>query len=652
MNRLLFDIEGNGLLPELTTIHCIAAVDPDTKQWFDWKPDQLPQALETLEKADRLCAHSGIGYDFPALEKIFKFKVPIEKQEDSVVMARLIRANVKDTDFELVKAKRMPGKLVGKHTLEAWGYRLGVRKTEYTGGWDIWTPQMHSYMVDDVGVLLALWEYLKPDSYSQQAISLEHRIARLVRKIEEEGWPFDTEAAAKLHVELLGKREKIAKELIAEFGSWYKPKKVDKQGLPVEFTPKVNSKKFGYVAGQKCTPIEKVTFNPSSRQHIEKKLRHLGWEPQEFTDSGQAKLSDEVLESIAADYPQASKLVEYLLLDKRLGQLAEGEQAWLQKVGSDGKMHGAINPFGTVHGRASHFNPNMGQVPATKSPYGKECRSLFYVPEGWEGVGADQGGLQLRALSHYLHPFDGGAYFDKALTGDPHWLHSQAFSLVGQDEQRDKSNGLHEVIRELGGKRLGYARIFGCFPPKAGSIIRDVCTTARQKNPEWGWLYDKYFGKGQSNRSVGELVLGEFDKTLNLDKLQERLRSGMGYRGPSRDKMFYKHIPGLDGRWVPCRSEHSALNFLLSSAEAIICKQWVCDADDEMQRRGYTFGWNGDYTFMGWIHDEVQGAAKKGLEKELGEVFVKTAVEAGEKLGFRVPLASEYKLGRTWADTH
>ena len=48
-----------------------------------------------------------------------------------------------------------------------------------------------------------------------------------------------------------------------------------------------------------------------------------------------------------------------------------------------GLLRHTINPNGTVTGRASHFGPNLAQVPATRAPYGKECRELFTVPPGY-----------------------------------------------------------------------------------------------------------------------------------------------------------------------------------------------------------------------------------------------------------------------------
>jgi DNA polymerase-1 len=74
-----------------------------------------------------------------------------------------------------------------------------------------------------------------------------------------------------------------------------------------------------------------------------------------------------------------SGLGEYLMLDKRLSQLADGNQAWLKAVQADGRIHGVINPMGTITSRASHFLPNLGQVPNAASPYGPECRELFDV---------------------------------------------------------------------------------------------------------------------------------------------------------------------------------------------------------------------------------------------------------------------------------
>lgn len=83
--RLIFDIEGNDLLPGLTIFWCIAAVDIDTGEEFYWgvdlesatfrknweDSDSIIDAITFLEQASLLLAHNGIGYDYPAIEKLY-----------------------------------------------------------------------------------------------------------------------------------------------------------------------------------------------------------------------------------------------------------------------------------------------------------------------------------------------------------------------------------------------------------------------------------------------------------------------------------------------------------------------------------------------------------------------------------------------------
>ena len=656
--RLVFDIEGDGLLDTVSRIHCIEAVDPDTMEQLSWGPEEIPQALSTLGTADKLIAHYGLGYDFPALEIVHGFTVAEEKQEDTVVIARVMFPNIEEHDKRLVQQGKLPGKLSGKHSIEAWGYRVNRPKLHTDiEDWSKWTPQMQERCNGDAMTNTVLLRHLEKFNYPRAPIDLEHRVARIVHKMEKEGVPFSIKDGAKLHVGLLAKREKIEEELVAEFGFWYEPcsKKRDEHGLPLTWTPKRDDKKRGYTAGSTMTRLSKVTFNPRSNKHVIKQFTKFGWKPTEFTKGGEPALTDEVLETISKFYPQARKLAEYRVLAKRLDMLADGKGAWLQKVDSDGLIHGSMNPMGTPHSRASHYGPNLAQVPANKKLYGKECRALFgagHMGPDWVQVGADMSGLQQRALGHYLAPLDGGAYGKIVASEDIHWVYTRALGLVGEDVERDKTSELHEVLREMGGKRHGYSYLFGCFPTKTGSVIRDCCTTARQKGyPEF---YERYFGKGETNKAVGERVRKVFDEKLKLGDLNARLIQNYRRKvGPDgKPWSWEKHIPGLDGRMVPCRSEHSLLNYALSSAEAILCKTWLCDSYDALIKRGYRWGWNGDFVFMLWVHDEIQSAARKGIEEEVGRIKVACAQAVGEKLGFRVPVASEYKIGRTWADCH
>src|SRR5262249_16824334 len=141
-------------------------------------------------------------------------------------------------------------------------------------------------------------------------------------------------------------------------------------------------------------------FNPQSRDHIADRLKaKYGWEHEEVTDKGKPKVDEKVLQALP--YPEAKQLAELFLINKRIGQIAEGPEAWLN-VSKKGMIHHRLNPNGAVTGRATHSKPNISQVPKVGSRYGKECRSLFHVPPQWTLYGVDAASLELRCLAHFM----------------------------------------------------------------------------------------------------------------------------------------------------------------------------------------------------------------------------------------------------------
>lgn len=654
MKRGLFDIEGNGLLyatddaPECTMVHCIVVTDIDTGETWDYKPDEVDEGVEKLRSFDELWAANGLRYDYPVLEKLKGLILPFRTQRDLLVASRVKHPNIKETDGKLNASRRakklptMPPEYFGSHTVGAWGYRLGVPKLhEDITDWSQWTPEMHERCIGDVATSLKWFKFLQVDKIPEAVLKLEHEIAHVAEQITQAGWPFDEKAAADLHVKLVERRDVIERELKAEFLGWYVNK-----GL---FTPKKDNKRLGYVAGAQCSKIEWVDFKPSSNPHVEKKLREFGWEPVEFTDSGNfAKLDEEVLENVAILYPQSRGLVEYRMITKRLGQLANGDRAWMKLV-RNGKIHAAYNTMGAVTSRATHFGPNIAQTPAAAAPYGSECRALFTVPDGWEMVGADQDGLELRGLGHYLAKYDDGAFADAVLEGDPHWGNVVAFGFVDAGTERDKHDQLHTIFREAGAKRGIYALVYGAGNEQMGVIILDALRLAMKEDPERARPIFARFFRTESPDKRAIIKVGK--------KAKQNLLKGLGALGVFVEVMAHilavqDWIPGLDKRRVPVRSEHAVINFAVQSCGAILCKRWVVNSYRALLAAGFKWGWDGDFVFLGWIHDEVQIACRVGLGDRIGEIVTREARRAGEPYGFRVRLDSKYKIGRTWADTH
>jgi DNA polymerase-1 len=634
--RLVFDIETNGFLDVLDQAHCIGVIDVDSGVEHSLDPSQLGAALVILNRATELIGHNILSFDLPALLKVFGWAPgPEVKITDTLVWSRVAFSDLKNADIPRFKKWKtyeqkvrfqpglkappeFPGDLVGKHSLLSWGRRLGgVQKGDYSewceaqgiDPWAQWRPEMQEYMMDDVRLNLELLKHLERQEVSPQALELEHRAQAACTAIENDGWPFDEKAAQELYATLAGIKERMALELRALFPPWKVP-------LP-DMIPKRDNGPKGYLKGVPVKKWKMVEFNPGSRDQIADRLKDkYKWKPSVFTDGGAPKIDDEVLTGLP--YPEAQELAKYFTIIKRLSQLATGDTAWLTKV-TKGKIHGRYNPNGTVTGRASHFGPNVGQVPGVGAEYGRDCRALFGVLPGWYQVGADQQGLEARCLASYMRAFDGGAYEELLLNGDVHWANSKAIYNLDPGTVRDEKCAKHKLLRDTS-KTIFYALLYGSGDPNLGTHLG---------------------GGAAEGAGIRKRLMVAFPA---LERLTNYVKKA-SKKG---------HLKGLDGRKIPVRTEHAALNSLLQSAGAILCKQWLADCRDALKALGLKQGWDGDFVMLGWIHDEIQFAFRDHVDFEtVKAIIIKTGQDAGKPFpAWNCRLDVEAKRGLNWAECH
>lgn len=626
---LLFDIETDGFLHELTKVHCLVIRETATGAVSRFRGDDIPNGLRILmhapEHGEVLTGHNVIKFDIPALKKVYPFfNVDESKVLDTLVLSRLIYAELQDWDTKLVKKQALPSKHFKKHSLEAWGFRLGERKIDYldwcqengiTEPWAVWRQEMEDYCVGDTAtnlkLLQKLLEVIAKDEWSQQAIDLEHQVQWIIARQERRGIRFFKDKATDLLVRLAKRKLELEVELREAFPPFYKRDK--------EFTPARDNKAAGYTAGVPLTKVKLTPFNPGSRDHIALCLhRRFGWEPTEFTSDGKPKIDESVLANLK--YPEAVLLREYLTVDKRIGQLADGDQAWL-KHERNGRIHGGVVTNGAVTGRMTHANPNLAQVPASYSPWGHECRECFGPGEGYVQVGADADALELRDFAGYLAFYDGGAYIEAVLRGDKkagtdsHSVNARALGLDPKATYFDGESG-----RDIA-KTWFYAFLYGAGDEKLGLIL------SRKK---------------RGARQVGAAARDRFLKALPaLGKLVKAVKTRAKQQG---------WLKGLDGRRIFVRSQHAALNTLLQCAGAVQMKQALVIFDADLQAAGLVPGV--DYEFIANVHDEWQLEVKPEIADDVGKMAVQAIRKAGEALNFRCPLDGEYKVGRNWAETH
>lgn len=623
MREAVADIETNGLLETLSCVHslCFHGADVDygyschdhhqeadyeTSENWDVHMD-VKAGLEYLMDSDcKIIFHNGIKFDLPAIQKVYPwFKIPEDRLIDTLVLSRLIWPDLGERDAKLIRKGKLPPKLRGSHSLEAWGYRLGLNKGDYAkemeeaglDPWEHWNPAMQSYCEQDVNVTLALWRLIKSKNYAPRAMELEHRFANIIAKQERFGFKFDKEKGAELYLTLMARREELDAEIKTFFPPWY-------VSLGT-MTPKRNNRTAGYVEGCTFTKIKLQEFNPGSRQQIADRLQRIyGWVPQEFTETNQPKVDETILRELP--YRPAQLLAERFMVEKRIGQLAEGNAAWL-KLEKNGRIHGSVNTNGAVTGRCTHSAPNVAQVPSVSAPYGTECRSLFTVDPGYVLIGADAAGLELRCLAHFMARWDGGAYGETILKGD-----------------KSKGTDIHTVNQKAAGlptrdnaKTFIYGFLYGAGDAKIGSII----------------------GKGpKAGKRLKEKFLRQ---TPALKKLKEAIEKAIDERG---------YLIGIDGRILHIRSAHSALNTLLQSAGSLLVKQATVNLYDELSRRGFV--WGKDWAMVAHVHDEYQIQAIEKHAEEIAEVAVWAFQEAGRQFNWRCQIDGEAQIGRNWAETH
>ena len=406
-------------------------------------------------------------------------------------------------------------------------------------------------------------------------IQLEHDFSACLDRTMRRGWGFDVKKAEALANKIRGEQAEVDEKLQEAFP-------------PLD--------KIRYTKVKKLPRPYVEVFNPGSRQQIAQRLKDSReWKPKIFTNTGQASVDETILSMLP--WPEAKLLAKRFLLAKRLGQIAEGDKAWLKKVKEDGRLYSYIMHIGTVTHRCAHFDPNLGQVPANDAPYGKECRELFIPRAGWVAVGGDASGLELRMLAHYMQD---SAYTDEVLHGDPHTVNMRAW----------------EVDDRALGKRLTYACLYGASDTLLGTIL------------------------GGSRKDGTERRKAFMSNLEPLGRLSTSVKK----------KAKRGFFTSLDGRKIPIRHTHAALNTLLQAGGAVVMKAATVEFHDACAVAGMIEDM--DWGMVGHVHDEMQTEAHPNAVEDLKKHLEDSFIIAGEKLGVRLPINGVAQHGKNWSETH
>jgi len=616
---IIYDLETDGLYQQVTEVHCGVCYLVEENKYYSFTSRPLEGSNGTIEdlllllsSATTIIAHNGISFDQPVLNKLHNW-TPSGEVIDTFLISQLKFTNLAKTD---AFRKTIPAKLKGRHSLEAWGYRLRILKGDFgkqENAWEVLTDSMLAYCKQDVAVLAKLWQHFNDKGLPpKEAIWLEQEFAKVISRQEKYGVYFDLEKADKLHHSLL--LEAVAAEEALEpvfkpLDTWT-PKNYPSVYYKKDGTKSQNALNHEILGCHYNDNLEwgyykKVVFNPTSRQNVARWLMEVySWQPTEFTEKGGIIINDAVLEGL--DFPEGKILAHYFVVKKLIGMLAEGKGAWMKHLTPDNRIHGRVNTLGAVTRRCTHSSPNMAQVPSGKSYKGHEARELFTVPKGKRLVGCDADGLELRTLSHYMAKFDGGAYAravdsgDKEKGTDVHTLNQKGAGLPTRDDA----------------KTFIYAFLYGAGDAKIGSIVN---------------------GSAEDGKQLKAKFLRQFPA---LQRLSDKVANTYKATGA---------LKALDGNPYLVRSSHSALNTLLQGAGALVMKYYLVFLDQNLQEE-FTFG--KQYEFVLNVHDEVQIECDEEVAGRVAELAEEAFDQVTDYLQFRIPLRGTAAIGKSWADTH
>jgi DNA polymerase-1 len=327
---LVFDIETDDL--QATLVHCIVAQDADSGEIFKFPPNKLEEGYKFLTTADRLIGHNIIGFDIPLVERFGGVDLSGKEVIDTLVLSRLFNP-ARD----------------GGHSLESWGFRLGLSKIDFTDYLN-YSSEMLEYCVRDVTLNTMVYKALRHESkgFSKSCIEIEQSVAKIIKQQEVNGFKFDMKSALTLLAELREKKQLIEDEVHNTF----KPKWVDTKLVTPFIRKDGQLSKRGLTEDEyaRCLntlnhePFMRQTlqeFNLGSRKQIGEYLIDFGWKPDRFTPTGQPIVDEKTLSEVTHIH-EAKLIADFLLIQKRIAQV----DSWVSSVRDDERVHGFVIPNG------------------------------------------------------------------------------------------------------------------------------------------------------------------------------------------------------------------------------------------------------------------------------------------------------------------
>ena len=612
--QLVFDIETDGFLEDMTKCHVLVCQDVVSKKLYTFT--DIQNGLNFMKNADALIGHNIIGFDLMALDKLYGWK-PSSKTVliDTWIMSQTLQFNRQH-----------------KHGLAGWGSYLGFKKMDNSewaaDGFKTYDPRMIDYCIQDVKLNTKVYEVLLAElekaiqinDLIKKGLRVEHDVAEFEAVVRKTGWLFDLSKAQenlRLMTRHMNKIESIIEPKLGTTKVFIdkapKTAKYTKKGLYTATTARILSEYLGNkVIGEDAlsnnppiqpgqefqrSKIEKVTL--SNMELVKQWLLTIGWKPDDWNvkrghTGNWIRTGPKLTSTSLAKLGRQGKLIDrYYTIKNRKATI----ESWLERIQKDDtgnyRLHGRMFTIGTPSFRCRH--EVIVNLPAVDAEYGRMLRELFIAEPGYRVVGADSAGNQLRGLCHYVGD---KSYTDLVVNGDQHTRNAD---VLGCSRSVAKS--------------FLYAILFGAGDAKLGQTLTGVSSAP----------------KGKEARQKFMANLPGFEQLVN------KLRGVFNQ---------YGCIPGLDGRKIFARSDYQVLNYLLQTTEGITCKAALSYAMNKIKEEKL------DAYPAIFYHDEQAWIASDKDSKRVGEILQESFREAPKWFGVECMDGGDYVIGNSYAEVH
>lgn len=306
------------------------------------------------------------------------------------------------------------------------------------------------------------------------------------------------------------------------------------------------------------------------------------------------------------EYADLNKLLSTYVLPYMGGQVTrtingkvrrETKAALLDK----GRLHTDFNQIGAATGRFSSRNPNLQNVPAPGSDYGKLIRNLFIAGENNKLVVADYSQIEPRLIA---------SFSKDPIMLDTYMSGGDIYTAIGDTMGVDRKAG----------KVLVLSIAYGVGPDKISNQIGCSVDEARDLLNDFS---DKF-------KNIGRL------KALTIRTA--RRKSPVPYVLTVTGRRRYLPELKADIKWMVSKAERQAFNTLIQGSAADIMKIAMVRAHRMVPEQA---------RLILTVHDELVTVTPEDLADETAEA-IRLAMEGVSFL--RVPLVADVKVVDKWGD--